>query len=90
MKQADHYFVLSLKPEHMIITENNTPYNNEEEEDDQLSQQDVQSDGIDAIPPSEADTLATEIDNLKQADKSSEASYTLDVDRGFAPKKEEE
>ncbi|MBB5638546.1 hypothetical protein HDE68_004478 [Pedobacter cryoconitis] len=73
----------------MIITENNTPFNNEEE-DDQLSQQDVQSDGIDAIPPSEADTLAAEIDNLKQADKSSEASYTLDVDRGFAPKKEEE
>ncbi|RAJ31922.1 hypothetical protein [Pedobacter cryoconitis] len=74
----------------MIITENNTPYNNEEEEDDQLSQQDVQSDGIDAIPASEADNLATEIDNLKQADKSSEASYTLDADRGFAPKKEEE
>jgi hypothetical protein len=74
----------------MIITENNTPFNNEEEEDDQLSQQDVQSDGIDAVPASEADTQATEIDNLKQAAQSSEASFTLDADRGYAPKKEEE
>lgn len=74
----------------MIITENNAPFNNEEEEDDQLSQQDVQSDGIDAVPPSEADVQATEIDNLKQASQSSEASFTLDPDRGYAPKKEEE
>ncbi|KIO76735.1 hypothetical protein TH53_13295 [Pedobacter lusitanus] len=73
----------------MIITENNTPFNNEEE-DDQLSQQDVQSDGIDAIPASEADTQATEVENLKQASQSSEAAYTLDVDKGFAPRKEEE
>ncbi|MBB6500746.1 hypothetical protein [Pedobacter cryoconitis] len=74
----------------MIITENNTPFNNEEEEDDQLSQQDVQSDGIDAVPPSEADTLATEIENLKQADKASESAFTLNIDKGYAPKKEEE
>ena len=74
----------------MIITENNTPFNNEEEEDDQLSQQDVQSDGIDAVPPSEEDTQATEVENLKQADKASEAAFTLNFDKGYAPKKEEE
>jgi len=74
----------------MIITENNTPFNSEEEEDDQLSQQDVQSDGIDAVPPSEEDTQATEVENLKQADKASESAFTLNTDKGYAPKKEEE
>jgi len=73
----------------MITTEDNTPVNNDENADDQRSQQDVQSDGIDDIPASEEDNTASEIDNLSQADKAAEASYTLNVDKGIAPGKPE-
>ncbi|MET1056180.1 MAG: hypothetical protein ABWY16_12800 [Pedobacter sp.] len=68
----------------MITPEDNTSFN-EEEADEQFSQQDVQSDGIDAVPPTEEDKTASEIDNLTQADKASESSFTLDVDKGIAP-----
>lgn len=70
-----------------MITPENNPLNNDEEADDQRSQQDVQSDGIDPVPPTEEDRLSSEIDNLAQADKASEASFTLNVDKGIAPGK---
>ncbi|SEA79223.1 hypothetical protein [Pedobacter hartonius] len=70
----------------MITPEDNASFN-EEEADEQFSQQDVQSDGIDAVPPSEEDVAASDIDNLSQADKASESSFTLNVDKGIAPGK---
>lgn len=70
----------------MIAPENNT-FNSDEEADDQRSQQDVQSDGIDPVPPTEQDKLSSEIDHLSQADKASEASFTLNFDKGIAPQK---
>jgi len=70
----------------MITPEDNTSFN-EEEQDEQFSQQDVHSDGIEAIPPSEEDKAASEIENLSQADKASESSFTLNVDNGIAPGK---
>lgn len=68
----------------MNIPENDIIAENEDAADDQRSQQDVQSDGIDAVPPSEEDETATEIDHLEQADRSSEAAFTLDPDKGIA------
>ncbi|WP_158797735.1 hypothetical protein [Pedobacter sp. L105] len=70
----------------MITPEDITPFN-EDEADDQVSQQDVQSDGIDPIPASEDDKEASDLDNLSQADKASESSFTLNVDKGIAPGK---
>jgi hypothetical protein len=72
----------------MITPEESTPDNNFEETDEQFSQQDVHSDGIDAVPPSPEDEQASEIDNLSQADRASESSYTLNVEDGIAPKKD--
>jgi hypothetical protein len=69
----------------MIIPENNTPLDDNENAEEQRSQQDVQSDGIDGAPASEEDTHASDLDNLSQADRASEASYTLNVDKGIAP-----
>lgn len=68
----------------MITPDDNASYN-EEEADEQYSQQEVQGDGLDVLPPSEEDKEASERENLTQADKASEASFTLDVDRGIAP-----
>lgn len=75
----------------MINSDNNAALNDAEENDsdEQRSQQDVHSDGIDPVPPTEEDELASEIDNLSQADKASESSFTLNVDQGIAPKKED-
>lgn len=70
----------------MITPEDTTPFNNPDEADDQLSQQDVQSDGIESAPASEADTTAADLDKLSQAEKASESSFTLNVD-GIAPGK---
>lgn len=70
----------------MITPEESTPENNFEETDEQFSQQDVHSDGIDPVPPSAEDEQASEIDNLSQADRASESSFTLNVDGGIAPK----
>ncbi|MCX2480944.1 hypothetical protein OQY15_17700 [Pedobacter sp. MC2016-15] len=70
----------------MITPEDNSSFN-EEEQDEQFSQQDVQSDGIDAIPPSEEDKAASDVENLTQADRASESSFTLNVDNGIAPGK---
>jgi hypothetical protein len=73
----------------MITDENNTPIDNEDEAEDQMSQNDVQSDGIDNIPASEEDENASDLDLLQQADDASEASFTLNVDRGIAPEQPE-
>lgn len=72
----------------MITPEDITPENNFEETDEQASQQDVHSDGIEARPPSEEDEQASQIDNLSQADRASESSFTLNLDGGIAPKKD--
>jgi len=74
----------------MITPDNNAPFNDNEdlEADDQRSQQDVQSDGFDDVAPTEEQKSAAEIDILSQADRASEASFTLDVDKGIAPKKD--
>jgi hypothetical protein len=71
----------------MITPDDTTPLNNPEEADDQRSQQEVQSDGIDAVPASEEDTTAADLDKLSQADKASESSFTLNLDGGIAPGK---
>ena len=72
----------------MITPENNTPFDSDDAEE-QRSQQDVQSDGIDAIPASEEDVQAGEQDKLSQADKAAESSFTLNLDGGIAPRKPE-
>ncbi|WP_442588732.1 hypothetical protein ACSBL2_22105 [Pedobacter sp. AW31-3R] len=69
-----------------MITPEHNSLNNDDAED-QLSQQDVQSDGIDDLPASEADENASAIDHLSQADKAAESSFTLNVDGGIAPRK---
>ena len=72
----------------MITPENDATFNDDDANEDQLSQQDIQSDGIEDVPASEEDENASELDHLAQADRASEASFTLDVDKGFAPEKE--
>ena len=72
----------------MITPENDATFNDDDSNEDQLSQQDIQSDGIEDVPASEEDENASELDHLAQADRASEASFTLDVDKGFAPEKE--
>jgi hypothetical protein len=56
---------------------------------DQQSQQDVHSNGVDEqFDPNAPDSEAP-IDLLRQASDASEASFTLDTDRGIAPKAED-
>jgi len=73
----------------MSNPENENNYDDNQEADDQRSQQDAQSDGFDALPPTDEERQATERNNLSQADKASEAAFTLEADRGIAPKKDE-
>lgn len=56
------------------------------DKEDQISQQDIHSNGLEEerIPQAESDQPA--IDLLQQASDASEASFTLDVDKGIAPK----
>ncbi len=56
------------------------------DKEDQMSQQDIHSNGLEEerIPAAENDQSA--IDLLQQASDASEASFTLDVDKGIAPK----
>jgi len=71
----------------MIDPENEVPLDDAEDSDkeDQISQQDIHSNGFDEdFHPADDDT--PNIDKLQQASDASEASFTLDVDRGFAPK----
>jgi len=71
----------------MIGPEDNAPFDNEDEVEEQPSQQDIHSDGIDPVPASEEDLNASDLDNLSQADKASESSFTLNFDKGIAPGK---
>ncbi len=69
----------------MITPENDPLSNSEDEAEDQVSQQDIQSDGIEDVPASEEDENASDTDRLTQADEASESSFTLNVDKGIAP-----
>ncbi|MEO6520241.1 MAG: hypothetical protein ABIN91_01070 [Mucilaginibacter sp.] len=75
----------------MITPENNVPLDDADNSDaaDQQSQQDIHSNGFDTTNESGTDYDGEDDgDRLQQADKASEASYTLDVDKGIAPKSE--
>lgn len=69
----------------MITPENDPIANSQDDAEDQVSQQDIQSDGIDDVPASEDDENASDADRLSQADEASESSFTLNVDSGIAP-----
>ncbi|WGQ11429.1 hypothetical protein QG516_07150 [Pedobacter gandavensis] len=60
------------------------------EADDQQSQKDIHSNGFDENfdQPTDEEIEQPPIDLLKQAFDASEASFTLDVDKGIAPKKD--
>ncbi|MFI5452437.1 hypothetical protein ACHMWN_09790 [Pedobacter sp. UC225_61] len=75
----------------MITPENTIPLDDSEnsEAEDQQSQKDIHSNGLDEenLIADEEEQPDTEI--LKQAFDASEPSYTLDVDKGIAPKTDE-
>lgn len=58
------------------------------EADDQQSQKDIHSNGFDENFDQPTDIELPPIDLLKQAFDASESAYTLDVDKGIAPKKD--
>ncbi len=57
------------------------------ESEDQQSQKDIHSNGFDENFDKSEEIELPEVDLLKQAFDASESSYTLDVDKGIAPKK---
>ena len=72
----------------MITPENQIPPDDSEnsEREDQQSQQDIHSNGLDErleVPEEDNDP---KIDLLQQASDASEPSFTLNVDKGVAPK----
>ena len=71
-----------------MITPDKIPVDDSEnsDADAQQSQQDVHSNGVDEQFDANAPDSAPPIDLLRQASDASEASFTLDVDRGVAPK----
>lgn len=76
----------------MITPENNVPLDDSESPDtaDQQSQQDVHSNGLDTTNEGGLEYDGEDDGaRLQQADKASEASYTLDLDKGIAPKTEQ-
>ncbi|WP_449438532.1 hypothetical protein [Pedobacter steynii] len=73
----------------MITPENSIPLDDSEnsESEDQQSQKDIHSNGLeDAFD--EGKVEQPEIELFEQASKASEASYTLEPEKGIAPKKE--
>lgn len=72
----------------MITPDNKIPIDDAENSDaeDQQSQQDIHSNGLDEQFDSSAEESAPAIDLLQQASNAAEASFTLDVDKGIAPK----
>jgi hypothetical protein len=72
----------------MINPEDIIPLDDAEDsdKDDQMSQQDIHSNGLEEerMPAAESDQPATDL--LQQASDAAEASFTLDVDKGIAPK----
>ncbi|MEJ2905554.1 hypothetical protein [Pedobacter panaciterrae] len=73
----------------MITPENNIPLDDSEnsEAEDQQSQKDIHSNGLDDTFEEEK-VEQPEIELFEQASKASEASYTLEPEKGIAPKKE--
>ena len=71
-----------------MIIPDKIPVDDSENSDanDQQSQQDVHSNGLDEQFDANAPDSAPPIDLLQQASDASEASFTLEVDRGVAPK----
>jgi hypothetical protein len=75
----------------MIIPENNIPLDDSENSDseDQQSQQDIHSNGFNEDPEATiADDSASDADRLRQADQAAESAYTLNIDKGIAPRVE--
>lgn len=74
----------------MISPENKIPLDDSEnsEAEDQQSQKDIHSNGLDDTFEEEK-TERPEIELFEQASKASEASYTLEPEKGIAPKKED-
>lgn len=73
----------------MITPENQVPLDDSENSDseDQQSQQDIHSNGFDDnTDAGTEDNVEADAARLQQADKASEAAYTLDIDKGIAPK----
>jgi len=72
----------------MINPDDKIPVDDAEGADagDQRSQQDIHSNGLDEQFDSSAEESAPPIDLLRQASDASEAAFTLDVDRGIAPR----
>ena len=73
----------------MITPEDRVPLDDAENDDaqDQQSQQDIHSNGFEAHIDDSPDDIEANTDLLNQAFDASEASFTLDADRGIAPKK---
>lgn len=75
----------------MITPENQVPLDDSEDSDaaGQQSQQDIHGNGFDDTNEGGTDYDGLDDgDRLQQADKASEASFTLDIDKGIAPKTE--
>ncbi|MFD0941911.1 hypothetical protein [Pedobacter boryungensis] len=72
----------------MITPENTIPFDDSEnsESEDQQSQKDIHSNGLDEEFTMSEEEEQPNMEILKQAFDASEASYTLDVDKGIAPK----
>ena len=73
-----------------MIIPDKIPVDDSENSDanDQQSQQDIHSNGVDEQFDANAPDSAPPIDLLQQASDASEASFTLDVDRGVTPKED--
>ncbi|MDB5153093.1 MAG: hypothetical protein JWR54_1844 [Mucilaginibacter sp.] len=71
----------------MIIPDNKIPVDDSEDSDaeDQQSQQDIHSNGLYEKFDSSAEESDPAIEMIHQASDASEASFTLDVDKGIAP-----
>jgi hypothetical protein len=81
--------LLKQKLNIMITPENQVPLDDAENSDsaDQQSQQDIHSNGFDTTNEGETEYNGEDdADRLQQADKASEAAYTLNIDKGIAPK----
>ena len=75
----------------MITPENNVPLDDAENPDgaDQQSQQDIHGNGFDTTNEGDSEYDGEDDgDRLQQADRASEASFTLDLDKGIAPQTE--
>ena len=75
----------------MITPENTIPLDDSEnsEAEDQQSQKDIHSNGLDETDLTAGEEEQPDTEILKQAFDASEPSYTLDVDKGIAPKTKE-